>query len=317
MGSEEVEGASDGENEVLNAEKRKKEETMKRKTKAYNSKKLRNNRSEEEEQTNRNQKRISSPKALYEAMSGLSKERKKCLKEIGFKRYIHFPIVELPLPSTLAYHVIENFHTPTIELQLQKGSIKATWKKVQDRLSIPMGKTKLQDLEQRPANNPFIAEWEAQYSHLGKTTPHNCFANLSTIGTLENGGRVPTKLLKCIKEEDDIADIDWCRYIMDCLHTNLHIICHTPAIRSCNTLMMRKRIMMETSQRCLGNQENQGKFNPEEEQIGIDLYKGFDVYIEPLNNRKPVTKEYKELFNDAEFNLYESSKDGDSDSDRD
>ncbi|GKA88455.1 hypothetical protein Tco_0810219 [Tanacetum coccineum] len=122
--------------------------------------------------------------------------------------------------------------------------------------------------------------------------------------------------------------------------------------------MMRRRIMMETNQRCLGNLEHQGEFNPEEEQIGIDLYKGLDVYIEPLNNRKPVTKEYyekiiqqfeknlkernelvhtltdgmtkfeddqmmfdfckqyKEMFNDAEFNLYASSKDEDSDSDR-
>ncbi|GJZ37243.1 hypothetical protein Tco_0583434 [Tanacetum coccineum] len=29
------------------------------------------------------------------------------------------------------------------------------------------------------------------------------------MGTLENGGRVPTKLLKCIREDDDISDIDW------------------------------------------------------------------------------------------------------------
>ncbi|GJX58644.1 ulp1 protease family, C-terminal catalytic domain-containing protein [Tanacetum coccineum] len=42
----------------------------------------------------------------------------------------------------------------------------------------------------------------------------------STMGTLENGGRVPTKLLKCIKEEDDLADIDWCDYILDCLRTS-------------------------------------------------------------------------------------------------
>ncbi|GJZ43672.1 hypothetical protein Tco_0590927 [Tanacetum coccineum] len=143
MGSEEVEGASDGENEVLNAEKRKKEETMKRKTKAYNSKKLRNNRSEEEEQpeseSKEDVKKIkkvkrevaekqqkpkpfkyktcltrSSPKALHDATSDLLEERKKCLKEIGFERYIHFPIVELS--STLAYHVIDKFHTSSKEL---------------------------------------------------------------------------------------------------------------------------------------------------------------------------------------------------------
>ncbi|GKF40413.1 hypothetical protein Tco_0120474 [Tanacetum coccineum] len=215
---------------------------MKKKTKASNSKekKLRNNASNDEDHKESESKEDvkkfkkvkkeraeeaqkpsktmtyptcntrSSPKALYEAMSGLSDDRKRCLKEIGFERYIHFLIVELP--STLAYHVIENFHTPSMELRLQKGSIKATRQKFHDILSIPMGKTKLEDLEQRPYNNPFIAEWEAQYSHLGKPTPpaiglqisstHEAdfmfkmnFITLfeSTIGTLENGKRVPTK----------------------------------------------------------------------------------------------------------------------------
>ncbi|GJT36387.1 hypothetical protein Tco_0926806 [Tanacetum coccineum] len=246
-----------------------------------------------------------------------------------------------------------------MELQLQKGSIKATRKKVQDRLGIPMGKTKLQDLEQRPANNPFIAEWEAQYSHLGKTTPRNCFANLRYIMDCLHTSKLNWKDVKTRINFYYRPFTFLCLLYLDStFFSDLHIIRHTPAIRSWNTLMMRKRIMMETSQRCLGNLENQGKFNPEEEQIGIDLYKGFDVYIEPLNNRKPVTKEeyyakiiekfdkiqeeryklvqtlkngvtkfeedqtmfgfckqYKELFNDAEFNLYESSKDGDSDSD--
>ncbi|GJX43001.1 hypothetical protein Tco_0259677 [Tanacetum coccineum] len=256
-----------------------------------------------------------------------------------------------------------------MELRLQKGSIKATRQKVHDILGIPMGNTKLQDLEQRDANDPFIAEWEEQYSHLQKPTPpaialqisgtHEAdfmfkmnFITLfeSTMGTLENGGRVPTKLLKCIKEEDDIAEIDWCDYILDCLCTSklnwkdvktkknfyygpLTFLCllyldstffpdlnnvrHRPAIRSWNTMMMRKRIKMETSQRCLGSLEHHGEFDPEEEQNGIDLYKRLDVYIEPLSDRIPVTKEYKEMFNDVEFNLYESSKDEDSDNDSD
>ncbi|GJW67990.1 hypothetical protein Tco_0122414 [Tanacetum coccineum] len=69
------------------------------------------------------------------------------------------------------YHVIENFHSPSMELRLQKGSIKATRQKVNDILGIPMGNTKLQDLDKRPDNDPFIAEWEAQYNHLGKPTP--------------------------------------------------------------------------------------------------------------------------------------------------
>ncbi|GJZ62829.1 hypothetical protein Tco_0619250 [Tanacetum coccineum] len=55
--------------------------------------------------------------------------------------------------------------------------------------------------------------------------------------------------------------------------------------------MMRKRIMMETSKGCLGNLEHHGDFDPDEDQNGIDLYKGLDIYIEPLSERKPLTKE--------------------------
>nr|GEU57400.1 hypothetical protein [Tanacetum cinerariifolium] len=256
------------------------------------------------------------PKPLFDAMSGLSEERKRCLKQMGFERCIQFPIVELP--SKLAYHVIENFHSPSMELQLQKGPIKATRQKVNDILGIPMGNTKLQDLDKRPDKDPFIAKWEAQYNHLGKPTPRAIASQMSgttnadfmfkinflthfgsTMGTLENGERVPKKLVIFIKEETDISDIHWCGYILDCLHdskhiweklktsnnyyygtltflcllyldstffSDLNIIRHKPSIRSRNTQMMRKRIMMETSKGCLGNIEHHENFNPDEYQ---------------------------------------------------
>nr|GEX86679.1 hypothetical protein [Tanacetum cinerariifolium] len=46
-------------------------------------------------------------------MSALSDERKKCLKDIGFERFIAFPITELP--SSLAYHVIDKLHRASME----------------------------------------------------------------------------------------------------------------------------------------------------------------------------------------------------------
>ncbi|GJS59521.1 hypothetical protein Tco_0654305 [Tanacetum coccineum] len=60
----------------------------------------------------------SSPKPMYEAMMTLSDPQKKCLKDMGFERMIHFPIVELP--SALAYHAIDHFHTGSMELRLEK-----------------------------------------------------------------------------------------------------------------------------------------------------------------------------------------------------
>nr|GEV91732.1 peptidase C48, SUMO/sentrin/Ubl1 [Tanacetum cinerariifolium] len=54
---------------------------------------------------------------------------------------------------------------------------------------------------------------------------------------------------------------------------------------------------METRKKCLGRLEHHRDFNPEEEQIFIDLYKGLDIYIEPLSDRIPVTREeyYKKI----------------------
>ncbi|GKA59122.1 hypothetical protein Tco_0758435 [Tanacetum coccineum] len=170
-------------------------------------------------------------------------------------------------------------------------------------------------------------------------------------GTLDNGGRVSTKLLKRITEDVDISDIDWCGYILDCLHIskknwkdvktrknfyyrpltfyvcstgldNLSrpflVLRHRPALRSWNTTTMRKRIKMETETRRLGKLEHHEEFDPEEEQDGMNVYKGLDVYVAPINDKEPETKEqYGELFNDNEFNLYESSKDNDSEGEPD
>ncbi|GJX57368.1 hypothetical protein Tco_0287265, partial [Tanacetum coccineum] len=55
---------------------------------------------------------------------------------------------------------------------------------------------------------------------------------------------------------------------------------------------------METKKRCLGNLEHHGDFDPDEEQNGLDLYKGLDVYIVPLKDREPVTKEQSEHENE-------------------
>ncbi|GKE06954.1 hypothetical protein Tco_1398972 [Tanacetum coccineum] len=293
-----------------------------------------------------------------------------------------------------------------MELRLEKGSIKATRQKVHDMLGIPTGSRKLEDLKQRPSNDPFIKEWEKQFKHVPKPTPAAIalvisdtteadfvfrmnFITLfeSTMGTPDNGGRVSTKLLKRITEDVDISDIDWCGYILDCFHTSkknwkdvktrknfyygpltflcllyldstifpdLRVLHHRPALRSWNTTTMKKMIKMETDTRCLGKLEHHGEFDPEEEQDGMNVYKGLDVYVPPINDKEPEPKEYYgkivlkfdiisderselvrtlrngvkkfeddqmmidfckqygEFFNDNEFNLYESSKDNDS-----
>ncbi|GJY32645.1 hypothetical protein Tco_0417114 [Tanacetum coccineum] len=144
------------------------------------------------------------------------------------------------------------------------------------------------------------------------------------MGTLKNGGKVSTKLLKRISEDVDISDIDWCGYILDCLwpsknnwkdvkiqknfyygpltflcllyldskiFPDLRVIRHRPTLRSWNTTTIKKQITIETEKRCMGKLEHHGEFDPEEEHDGLDLYKGLDVYVVPINDREPETKE--------------------------
>ncbi|GKA78519.1 hypothetical protein Tco_0785056, partial [Tanacetum coccineum] len=149
-------------------------------------------------------------------------------------------------------------------------------------------------------------------------------------------------------------------YLDSTIFPDLRVLRHRPALRSWNTTTMRKRIKMETETRRLGKLEHHGEFNHEEEQDGINVYKGLDVYVPPINDKEPETKEefyekiiekfhkimeerlvlvrtltdgvakfehdqtmldfckeYKQTFNDAEFNLYESSNDEDSEGDVD
>nr|GEX41640.1 hypothetical protein [Tanacetum cinerariifolium] len=181
------------------------------------------------------------------------------------------------------------------------------------------------------------AEWEAQYNHLRKPTPWAIALQMS--GTTKADFMLKINFLTLFES------------IMGTLENSGRVL-KRPSIRSWNTQMMRKRIMMETSKGCLGNIKHHENFDPDEEQNGIDLYKGLDVYIEPLSKRKPVKKvefyekiiekftkilkerselietlrkgmtkfgedqgisnfydQYKNLFKDAEFNLYDSSMD--------
>ncbi|GKD87901.1 hypothetical protein Tco_1359055 [Tanacetum coccineum] len=207
-------------------------------------------------------------------------------------------------------------------------------------LGIPMGSRKLEDLEQRPYNDPFIKEWEKQFKQVTKPTP----AAIASV-------------ISDITEADFLFRMNFITLFgstMGTLDNDLRVTRHRPVLRSWNTTTMKKKIKMETETRCLGKLEHHGEFDPEEEQDGMNVYKGLDVYVPPINDKEPETKEeyyekiilkfdiisdersqlvrtlrngvkkfkddqmidfckqYRELFNDNEFNLYESSKDDDS-----
>ncbi|PWA99412.1 hypothetical protein CTI12_AA009070 [Artemisia annua] len=303
----------------------------------------------EKEKSDEDEKEITDneEEPLSDATSNLFNERKRCLKEMGFETMINFPLNELP--GSLGFYVLEKFHPKSMELRLERGSIKVTRQKVHDMLGVPMGSRKLNEMEPREWDDEFITRWEQQYYKLGKkekATPAliakeiNRTSNAdfmfkinflmlfaSTMGTLDSGGKCPYNVLRNVKEDDDIADIDWCGYILDCLEGSKHnwkdvkksgnyyygpltllnllyldsthfpelqVMRHRPSVRSWNTAMMKQRIELEKKQKCLGKLEHHGKFNQEEDQSDcINLYQGADVYFEEEieDETSPATKE--------------------------
>ncbi|GKE29169.1 hypothetical protein Tco_1444553 [Tanacetum coccineum] len=248
---------------------------------------------------------------MYEAMMTLTDPQKKCLKDLGFERMIHFPIVELP--SALAYHVIDYFHPGSMELRLEKGSIKATRTKVHDMLGIPIGSRKLEDLEERLSNDPFIKD---------------------TMRTLDNGDRVSTKLLKRITEDVEISDIDWCSAMKKRIKMETETRC-LGKLEHHGEFDPEEQDVMNVYK---GLDVYVPQINDKEPETKEEFYENIIekfhkimekrlVLVQTLTNgiskfehdqrMLDFCKEYKQTFNDAEFNLCESSNDEDSEGDVD
>ncbi|GJT27855.1 ulp1 protease family, C-terminal catalytic domain-containing protein [Tanacetum coccineum] len=194
-----------------------------------------------------------------------------------------------------------------MELRLEKGSIKATRQKVQDMLGIPMGSRKLEEMEQRPFNDPFIKEWENQFKHVKKPTPAAIASVISdstqadfmfrmnfitlfgsTMGTLDNGGRVSTKLLKGITEDVDISEIDWCG----------------PSSSPVTDQHLEAEHYNNEKKNTKGNRDKRWKIGTSRESL-------------IMKKMQDGIKLNQELFNDNEFKLYEYSKDDDSEGETD
>ncbi|GKB93090.1 hypothetical protein Tco_0979227, partial [Tanacetum coccineum] len=93
-------------------------------------------------------------RTLFDAMRGLSPQRKKVIMEMGFGDLIEFPIVEIP--TKLAFYVHDILNTRKMTLECPMGDIVITPRTVKEVLGLPMGRRKLEREGQREYNDPFL-----------------------------------------------------------------------------------------------------------------------------------------------------------------
>ncbi|GJU16900.1 hypothetical protein Tco_1144866 [Tanacetum coccineum] len=92
-------------------------------------------------------------KPLFEAVCGLSPQRKKVIREMGFGDLIDFPIVDIL--TKLAFFVIDIPNTKKMALEGLMRDILNTPKIVKQVLGLPMERRKLEREGQREYNDPF------------------------------------------------------------------------------------------------------------------------------------------------------------------
>nr|GFC46630.1 peptidase C48, SUMO/sentrin/Ubl1 [Tanacetum cinerariifolium] len=95
---------------------------------------------------------------LFEAMHGLTPQRKRVVREMGFGNLIDFLKVEIPIK--LAFYVVDILNIRKMTLECPMGDIVITPKTVKEVLGLPMGRRKLEREGQREYNDPFLEEWK-------------------------------------------------------------------------------------------------------------------------------------------------------------
>ncbi|GJV61329.1 hypothetical protein Tco_1467429 [Tanacetum coccineum] len=170
---------------------------------------------------------------LFEAMRGLTPQRKRVVREMGFGNLIDFPIVEIP--TKLAFYVVDILNTRKMMLECPMGDIVITPKTVKEVLGLPMGRRKLEREGQREYNDPFLEEWKDQFKNINKltikalsdliidtkNTDYMFRMNIltliaNTLGSCDNILSLKFTVLRNVFEGDDVSDIDWCSYILEC-----------------------------------------------------------------------------------------------------
>nr|GEW38229.1 peptidase C48, SUMO/sentrin/Ubl1 [Tanacetum cinerariifolium] len=101
-------------------------------------------------------------------MRGLSPERKKVIREMGFGDLIEFLIFEIP--NKLAFYIVDILNTTNMTLECLIGDIVITPKIVKQVLGLPVGRRILERKGQREYNDPFLLQWKDRFRNVNKLT---------------------------------------------------------------------------------------------------------------------------------------------------
>nr|KAJ0214177.1 hypothetical protein LSAT_V11C400224810 [Lactuca sativa] len=175
-----------------------------------------------------------SPEALLSIILGMSKEQKESVRSMGFGALLKMKITDIPLK--LGFYVLQKFDFERMVIDIEGKELKVTAESVHDMLGIPIGGTKLTQLDQWPKDDTSYDEWKQQFkkdSIIRLSAIKNVIVStiqaefnfklnilvlfVNTFCESTSMGRCNLFPLSYISRRTDINNIDWCNYVFDCL----------------------------------------------------------------------------------------------------
>ncbi|CAI9270087.1 unnamed protein product [Lactuca saligna] len=102
-----------------------------------------------------------SPEALLSIILGMSKEQKESVRSMGFGAFLKMKITDIPLK--LGFYVLQKFDSERMVIDIEGKELKVTAESVHDMLGIPIGGTKLTQLDHWPKYDTSYDEWKKQF----------------------------------------------------------------------------------------------------------------------------------------------------------
>nr|GEV74849.1 hypothetical protein [Tanacetum cinerariifolium] len=226
------------------------------------------------------------------------------------------------LPSKLGWFAVSNFKSYMLSFD-SGDKFEVTSSKIHDMLGVPFGGYSLFDLDEREVDHEFVKKWAGQFYPLElKKVRVNDFArklivaqeidslfkvNFLTLFTNTTGkavglkGQICLDVVRRLREDSVIYDIDRCGYIYDCLR-NTFILDSTkfdkflvvrtrPAIRNCSSYLIKQRQELELKDRVVGLLDIHDEWNEAE----VQESKGFIGFSKTFEKEDLIKKSEEKL----------------------
>ncbi|GJU39460.1 peptidase C48, SUMO/sentrin/Ubl1 [Tanacetum coccineum] len=226
-------------------------------------------------------------------MRGLTPQRKRVVREMGFGNLVDFPIVEIP--TKLAFYVVDILNTRKMMLECPLGDIVITPKTAKEVLGLQMGRRKLEREGQREYNDPFLEEWKDQSKNINKLTIKalsdliidtkntdymfrmNILLIANTLGSCENSSCLKFTVLRNVFEGDDLTYLHYTKIV------TFKVNRRVPAFKSWNTRLLEKREISELQNYYMGIAEILDDVGEKEEnEEKEELYELLEESIESI-----------------------------------